>query len=133
MNEYTNEELGLEEKHMKKIVSLMLVKDSPTLFFLKLIKSLPCKAYCILANSDIFFDSTLSNLHKTCLSTKQSVYALLRFEYLRNKLPSESKIFCFPKTGPVQVLKMFGYFIPIFHQANLLFGFKFSSWKTWLR
>ncbi len=37
--------------------------------------------YIVIANSDIFFDKTLANLPRTCLSRQQALYAQLRFEY----------------------------------------------------
>jgi len=44
------------------------------------------KGYIIIANSDIFFDSTIKNLYVTNASLERKVYCLLRFEYTNNDL-----------------------------------------------
>jgi hypothetical protein len=51
-----------------------------------LVKERGLSGYIVITNSDIFFDRTILNVHRTCLSTERSLYALLRFEYNRKQL-----------------------------------------------
>ena len=53
-----------------------------------LVYHLNLEGYIVIANSDIFFDTSLLNTRKSCLSQIKSAYALLRFEY-KNEYDNE--------------------------------------------
>jgi hypothetical protein len=59
----------------------------------RLIADKSLNGYIAIANSDIFFDKTLENVRRTCLATQKSLYALLRFEYNREKRLGHCKMY----------------------------------------
>jgi hypothetical protein len=85
---YTDAELGItSDKITQKVIGKRLsYKD-----FLDFVDEIT--GYCILINSDIFFDHTITNLFKSDLSVCKSSFCQLRFEYTGNLDVSGSKIF----------------------------------------
>jgi hypothetical protein len=96
---YTKEELGLNDlKELKdsdynnqikqvNISNRMMYSD-----VFKHSKALNANGYIVIANSDIFFDSSISNLNKSTLKDTKSMMALLRCEYTNPSL-FKNKIF----------------------------------------
>ena len=74
--EYTPVELGVtSDKIIQKVIGKrMTYKD-----FFDFVDTI--SGYCILMNSDIFFDETLENLFYSGLARKKSAFAQLRFEF----------------------------------------------------
>lgn len=90
---YTKEELQLSTDEMKQIKQININKRleySDVFLYTKIYK---INGYCLIANSDIFFDITILNLRKSCLSVRKSFYTLLRFEYDRKKKLNELELF----------------------------------------
>ncbi len=87
--EYTKDELELTDSEMLKIKQICFKKNNADfngermryIHPLILVQLQKLKGYIVISNSDIFFDNTLKNLHKSSLSIKKSLYALLRFEF----------------------------------------------------
>lgn len=86
--EYTNEELSVtSSKIIQKVIGKRLTyKD-----FFDFVDTIT--GYCILINSDIFFDETIKNIFVSGLSTKKSAFAQLRFEFNGIEELSKCKIF----------------------------------------
>lgn len=97
---YTNEELGLTNKEMKYILQINIEKRLTYSIAFKKIQDLNLKGYCVLSNSDIFFEHSILNLRKSCLNKKKSIYALLRFEYIPSKKEQQSDLF-FPEKSKI--------------------------------
>jgi hypothetical protein len=86
--EYTKEELGLNDKEMKKIQQIIFNKGDRMKYIhaFALIKHFKLNGYIAISNSDIFFDDSINNVKKTSLSEDKSLYALLRFEFTEKRL-----------------------------------------------
>lgn len=91
---YTKDELGLTEYEYKNVEQIIYngerMKYSHAF---NLVKQQKLNGYIVITNSDIFFDKTLKNIYKTCLSIKRSFYTQLRFEYTGEKRLAKCKIF----------------------------------------
>lgn len=96
---YTKEELGLTEKEMEKIEQININKRLKYIDVFLQIKRIGLNGYVVFCNSDIFFDETIENIRRSCLSITKSVYTLLRFEYDPHKRLSKCKLFNHPKTN----------------------------------
>lgn len=94
---YSQSELELSDEEMKRIVQIDVAKRLSYSDFFKKVNELDLKGYMVLANSDIFFDTTIVNLRRSCLSVEKSMYTLLRFEYNRNISHHLSALFKFGK------------------------------------
>jgi hypothetical protein len=79
--EYTREEMDLTEAEFKKIQQIIIIKRLKYSIFFEFAKKFT--GYCLLANSDIFFDETLVNIFKTPLYYEKSCFAQLRIEHNR--------------------------------------------------
>lgn len=90
---YTADELGLTDEEMKNVKQININKRLKYIDVFLQIKRLNINGYIVLCNSDIFFDDTINNLHKSCLSISKSVYTLLRFEYNRHYKLDKCKLF----------------------------------------
>lgn len=91
---YTAAELQLGSAEMECIEQI--IYDGARMTYVhpcRLIADKSLRGYIVIANSDIFFDSTLKNLGRTCLAIQKSIYALLRFEYNREKRLGFCKLF----------------------------------------
>lgn len=78
---YSYEELGIPESKMK-YVEQVNIKDRLTfsrLFYE--VSRLNLNGYIVFSNSDIFFDKTILNVRRSCLSREKAFYCLLRYEY----------------------------------------------------
>jgi hypothetical protein len=86
--EYTKEQLGLNDKEMKKVQQIIFNKGMRMKYShaFALIKHFNLNGYIAIANSDIFFDESINNVRKTSLSVDKCMYALLRFEFTEKKL-----------------------------------------------
>ncbi len=81
---YSTEELGLcncDNNLLSKIKQVDIGKRLEFKDFFDYIEKDNIQGYCILSNSDIFFDETINNLHKTTLSSDKSAFALARYEF----------------------------------------------------
>jgi hypothetical protein len=87
---YTVEELGINsDKIIQKVIGKWITFKDVFSF----VESEKLKGYIIMANSDIFFDKTISNLHYTDLDSCQKMISLLRWEYRDEKDLDDCKIF----------------------------------------
>ena len=69
---------------MKKITQINIGERLRfNMAFIKM-KQLNLHGYLVVCNSDIFFDNTINNLRRSCLSIRKSIYCLLRYEYNEN-------------------------------------------------
>lgn len=93
---YTKEELGLTDNEMENILQININKRLKYVDVLLQVKLLKLNGYVAFCNSDIFFDKTIINLRKSCLSSTKSIYSLLRFEYKKNDNLSKCKLFIDP-------------------------------------
>ncbi|MEX0597037.1 MAG: hypothetical protein WD512_11110, partial [Candidatus Paceibacterota bacterium] len=75
--EYTKKELGIDSE---KIIQIVTGKRLTYESIFNLIEQHSINGYIVIANSDIFFDSSLDNI-KTCDFTEKNVLALCRHEY----------------------------------------------------
>lgn len=79
---YSYSELGLDEGDMNHILQ---VDISSRLTYSKAFEEIEKLSlgvgYFVICNSDIFFDKTVLNVRRSCLSKRKSLYALIRFEY----------------------------------------------------
>jgi hypothetical protein len=128
--EYTKDELELTDNEMLKISQICFKKNNSDLngermryiHPLILVQLQKIKGYIVISNSDIFFDNTLKNLHKSSLSIKKSLYALLRFEFnnsdqnlLFEDKKKQSKLFG-PRSDSQDTWIFHTNFIPIKHE-----------------
>lgn len=95
---YSCEELGIKEEQMDKIQQVNINKRLKYIDVFLQVKRLKLDGYIVFANSDIFFDNTIVNLRRSCLSVEKAIYALLRFEYTNKKL-GRCKLFNHPRTN----------------------------------
>lgn len=93
---YTQQELGLNDTEMKKVIQTNINTRLTYYNIFKYVEEKNLNGYIIFSNSDIFFNKTLKNLYKSSLSYKKGLYGLLRFEYTPNKKLEYSKLF-----GPI--------------------------------
>ena len=78
---YTKEEMNLTEDEYKSVKQIEIKKRMTYSDVFKTVKAFNVNGYFVIANSDIFFDDTISNLNKTNLSDHKSLVALLRYEF----------------------------------------------------
>jgi hypothetical protein len=91
---YTKEELMLNNEEFKNIKQIVYNGDRMTYkHAFNLVKEHNLKGYIIITNSDIFFDITLKNIHRTSLSQEKAFYTQLRFEFVGEKRLANCKIF----------------------------------------
>jgi hypothetical protein len=91
---YTNAELGLTDKEINQIKQINIGTRMTYSDVFKQFRGLGLSGYIVIANSDIFFDKTIENLNKSCLSKTKSFMAQLRYEYdTTEKLLMKQKIF----------------------------------------
>jgi hypothetical protein len=102
---YSYQEMGFVniDNIQNKIIQTNIGKRLKFQHVFEYIRTNSLKGYMILVNSDIFFDSTISNLKLSCLHEEKTMFALLRYEYNRNN-----------------------------QAASSLFGPRFDSQDTWI-
>jgi hypothetical protein len=116
---YTNDELGLTDKEMKLVKQINIGTRMMYSDVFKQFRGLGLNGYIVIANSDIFFDKTIENLNKSCLSTTKSFMAQLRYEYDNNeKLLMKQKIFG-PRPDSQDVWILHSNYIPTKKQFNI--------------
>lgn len=86
---YTNQELGIESD---KIIQIILNHRVSFKDIFQAIENISIKGYIVIANSDIFFDKTLTRVKQYDLKNK-NVLTICRYEYLNNKSLKELKLF----------------------------------------
>lgn len=86
--EYTKEELGINDKEIKKIQQVVFNSGTRLKYSqaLGLVKHLKLQGYIVIANSDIFFDETINNIRKSSISEDKAIYAQLRFDFTEKRL-----------------------------------------------
>lgn len=97
---YSKEELGLNDQEMTKILQIDINKRLKYSHVFEEIQRLNLQGYITLSNSDIFFDKSIENIRRSCLSTTKSIYALLRFEFKGEKKLGYCKLFTFGENHP---------------------------------
>ena len=87
---YTQKELGLNDKQIKKIVQVDIKKRMKYSDFFNFINHKKEKdnleGYVILANSDIYLNETVTNLYRTNLSFQKACFMQLRLDTIRKHL-----------------------------------------------
>ena len=97
---YTHEEMGLtKEEYEDRVIQIDIVNRMKYSDVLSQVKKLELQGYIAISNSDIFFDESIKNVRKSCLSQRKSVYALLRYEFNTNRKLSQCKLFTFPNSN----------------------------------
>ena len=91
--EYTIDELGNIDNSNNKLEQIIIGKRLKYRDVFDIIETNQIKGYCILSNSDIFFDKTISVLDKTGLAKQKKMFALLRYEYKPGLLLKNCPIF----------------------------------------
>lgn len=87
---YSDKELGIKSD---KIIQIIIGKWITFKDVFTFVEKEHINGYIIMANSDIFFDNTVSNLHYTDLDSSQKIISLLRWEYRGEKNLNECNIF----------------------------------------
>ena len=95
---YSNKELGLNDGEMLMVSQIDCKKRLKFDDCFNEINKLHLNGYFVISNSDIFFDKTIVNVRKSCLSQSKSMYMLLRFEYLKEKKLGYCKLFTYQNT-----------------------------------
>lgn len=95
---YTKEELGLNDNEMKHVKQVNIVERLKYNHIFRKVREFNLEGYIVFCNSDIFFDKSILNLRKSCLSQQKSFYTLLRFEYKNEKKLGYCKLFINSKT-----------------------------------
>jgi len=84
--EYTKEELGLNDKQMKRIEQVIIGNRLTYKNVLDYVFKEKLKGYIIFSNSDIFLDNSIKNVFRTSLFKGKCWYAQLRIEAYTKKL-----------------------------------------------
>lgn len=87
---YSEDELGIQSNKIIQVVINKWITFKDVFLF---VENEKIKGYIIMANSDIFFDKSISNLHYTDLDSCQKMISLLRWEYHGEENLDECKIF----------------------------------------
>ena len=87
---YSVDELGIQSNKIIQIVIGKWITFKDVFLF---VEKEQITGYIIMANSDIFFDKSISNLHYTDLDSCQKMISLLRWEYRGEENTDECKIF----------------------------------------
>lgn len=77
--EYTKDEMDLTEVEFKKVQQIIISKRLRYNIFFEIAHKFT--GYCLLANSDIFFDESLVNIFRSPLYYERSCFAQLRIEH----------------------------------------------------
>ena len=86
---YSDEELNItESQHKSKVIQINIGRRMKYRDAFDIIETNSISGYIIIANSDIFFDSTLSNLYTSGLNLNKKLFSQLRFEYTGSDLSS---------------------------------------------
>jgi hypothetical protein len=121
-NPYTLKQIGLPENDNNSKIKLINIsarmKYSDAF---NIVSQYNLKGYIIIANSDIFFDSTIENLYVSNASLEKKIYCLLRFEYTNCDL---TKCTLWHETPGSQDTWIFHSNYNILPQHNKLFNFE---------
>lgn len=77
--EYSRDEMDLSEVEFKKVQQIIISKRLRYNIFFEIAHKF--KGYCLLANSDIFFDDSLVNIFRSPLYYERSCFTQLRIEH----------------------------------------------------
>jgi len=83
---YSLEELGITKEQSNYILQVNIDKRLTYADCLTYLKTNNLNGYIVISNSDIFFDNTIINIRKSCLSISKSIYTLIRYEYTDENL-----------------------------------------------
>jgi len=86
---YTKEELGVEntkKNEYMKIIQVNIKKRASYKNYFDYINKENIKGYIVIANSDIFFDNTMTNILKTNIKNNKAMFSLVRYEYTNKNL-----------------------------------------------
>ena len=83
---YDIKSLLVNAKNLDKIKQINIGKRMKYSDAFNIVDDYNLSGYIILANSDIFFDNTISNIYKSGLNNTKKVYSQLRFEYTEPNL-----------------------------------------------
>ncbi len=92
---YTAAEMQLKECEMERVTQIVYDDGARMTYahVCRLVAEQGLRGYVVIANSDIFFDKTVAQVRRSCLSVRRSLYALLRFEYNRERRLGYCKLF----------------------------------------
>lgn len=97
---YSKEELGLNDIQMDKIEQINIEHRLTYKNVFENVNILNLNGYIVFSNSDIFFDKSILNVRRSCLSITKSIYTLLRFEFIHTKKRlGFCKLFVHPRTN----------------------------------
>lgn len=77
--EYSRDEMDLREVEFKKVEQIIIVKRLRYNIFFEIARKY--SGYCLLTNSDIYFDETIINIFRSPLYYERSCFAQLRIEH----------------------------------------------------
>lgn len=92
--EYTQREMQLTNEEYSKVQQVVYKRERMTYkHAFSLVNEKNLSGYIVISNSDIFFDSSLQNVYRTCLSQTRSFYTQLRHEYDGKQKLESCKLF----------------------------------------
>ena len=109
--EYTRDEMDLTENEFKKVEQIIITKRLRYNIFFEIAKKF--KGYCLLSNSDIYFDESIDNIFTSPLYYERCCFAQLRIE-------SNKKIFG-PRSDSQDAW--------LFHSKHLIFNTEDSNFE----
>lgn len=122
---YMKEELGIEKTKKHEYMKIRQANVGKRLSFemvFNYVREQNIKGYIVFANTDIFFDSLISNVCKTGLHQKKGIYCLVRHEYKDRNL-RKCKLFGGGRADSQDVWIIHSNYIP---EKTRLFNFKFG-------
>jgi hypothetical protein len=93
---YTAAEMQLSAAEMERVTQVVYDGGARMTYahVCRLVAEYGLGGYVVIANSDIFFDKTVLQVRRSCLSVQRSLYALLRFEYSHERRQQQQLGFC---------------------------------------
>lgn len=83
---YSHDELGITEEQYTYVLQININKRLTYRDVFCYVRHTKLHGYIVFSNADIFFDNSILNVRKSCLSTSKSIYSLLRYEYTDSNL-----------------------------------------------
>ena len=123
---YSAKELGLTN-HNNKIKQINIKNRLTFKKVFEFIKNEKINGYCVIANGDIIYDETLTNLFKTNIANEKGVFTQLRLELNKSNEINKDKIKIFgPRFDSQDVWIVHSKFIPE-EKENSIFNFNFGK------
>lgn len=95
---YSQTEMGLNDDEIKHVEQVNLNGQRMTYgHALQTAVDKRLVGYIVISNTDIFFDQSLLNARRSCLSWIKSLYALIRFEYDKDRPLEKCQLYRSPK------------------------------------